>query len=154
MQTSIMMALKRGKDRAATYILTNNPMVQSKWQDSVDLDYVDLDLLGFFKELRDRIHAGEILLSHPLSSSIKPGETPYKSVLLDRPKSESNTETDQDSLEMVETAIQATEKFLTFYAKRLPVYSERVHRDFQLIDLSVINSALESAGVSVFEKLV
>lgn len=127
-------------------------MVQSKWQDSVDLDYVDLDLLGFFKELRDRIHAGETLLSHPLSSSIKPGETPYKSVLLEKKGAEETT--DQNSLEMVEIAIQATEKFLTFYAKRLPVYSERVHRDFQLIDLSVINSALESAGVSVFEKLV
>ena len=142
------MGRKKRKDRIDTYILTNNPEVYKVWGERVETDFQELDLLAFFKWARDRVHGGEILLSHPLSSSIKPGETPYKSLLMER--AATGAKVDSFSLEMLEAAIAACEKFLVYYGQRLPHYSERVHRDFQLIDLSVINSALQSAGVDTF----
>ncbi|MDO5734073.1 MAG: GrdX family protein [Eubacteriales bacterium] len=137
-----------GKESRTTYILTNNPQVVKVWASRVRVDFIEAGLVDFYKAARDRIHEGEVLLSHPLSSSIKPGETPYKSLLIKQ--ADNSPQLDFDSLDLIEAALAATEKFLQYYGQRLPYYSERVHRDFQLIDLSVINSALESAGLDSF----
>lgn len=126
-----------------TYVLTNNPKVRTAWSDRVNLTFVDGGLKDVLDTARNAIHDGAILLSHPLSSSLKPGETPYKSLLLEQ---RSADKVDIDSLSLIEEAIHALEKFEVRYAKRRPLYTDKVHRDFQMIDLSVINSALESAG--------
>lgn len=118
-------------------IITNNPLVLEKLQADIPVVYRDVSYLALLKEVRDRIHMGGRLLSHPLSGSVKPGETPYKSVMLLSGKGA----VDERSLELIENAIQACAKF----TRRGP-YRPDVDKDFQLIDWTLLESALASAG--------
>lgn len=122
-------------------IITNNSRVFNEYQDKNTLEYLKdkryLDVLIF---TRDKIHLGHRLFTHPLSSSLKPNETPFKSIIIS--KKVSNI--DFTSLEIIEQSIEETKKFLQF--KRLPTYEEKLLDDFRLIDLSVIKSSLKING--------
>lgn len=118
-------------------IITNNPLVPKKIEDESLVEYLDISYEEILKTIRDRMHEGHQLLSHPLSGSVKPNETPYKSVMISREKGE----IDQRSLAIIENAIQACGKFVFKSDK----YKPEVYDDFQLIDWSLIASAKESA---------
>ena len=106
-------------------IITNNPLVPKKLDDSHIVTYRDISYEDVLKEVRDRIHEGHRLLSHPLSGSVKPNETPYKSVMISTGKGE----IDEESLAIIENAIQACRKF-EFKSDK---YRSSVYEDFQLI---------------------
>lgn len=118
-------------------ILTNNPLVAEKLKDTHNVIYKDISYEELLKEVRDRIHEGHLLLSHPLSGSVKPNETPYKSVMI----SEGKGEMDRRSLSLIENAIQACGKFEDKSGK----YAANVYEDFQLIDWTLLESGLASA---------
>ena len=118
-------------------ILTNNPLVLEKLADTHNVIYKDISYEELLKEVRDRIHEGHSLLSHPLSGSVKPKETPYKSVMISKRKGEM----DQRSLSLIENAIQSCRKFEDKTGK----FEEKVYEDFQLIDWTLIESGLASA---------
>lgn len=88
--------------------------------------------------VRSRIHEGHKLLTHPLSGSIKPNETPYRSVLI----SEQKGALDFESLGIIEESIETAKKFLSIGKPRN--YTERHHNDFMTIDYYVIASGIES----------
>ncbi len=118
-------------------ILTNNPLVMERFGGTHKVDFRELSYESLLKEARDRIHAGHWLLSHPLSGSVKPNETPYKSVLV----SAKRKGVDQESVRLIENAILSCRKF-EFKPGR---YSERTLEDFQLIDCTLIESGIASA---------
>lgn len=118
-------------------ILTNNPLVFEKLADTHNVVYKDISYEELLKEARDRIHEGHSLLSHPLSGSVKPKETPYKSVMISKRKGE----VDQRSLSLIENAIQACGKFEDKTGK----FKQKVYEDFQLIDWTLLDSGLASA---------
>ena len=89
-------------------IITNNPLIREKLGESHTIIYKDISYEDVLKEVRDRIHEGHRLLSHPLSGSVKPNETPYKSVMISKGKGE----IDEGSLAIIENAIQACRKFV------------------------------------------
>ena len=97
---------------------------------------------GTYKEViekvREMVHMGHELLTHPLSGSIKPNETPYRSVLV----SAKAGNLDFDSLKIIENSIQTAEKFMAMAKPRN--YNERHHNDFMTIDFHVIESGIES----------
>ena len=70
------------------FIITNNPLVLEKLGETHNVIYQEISYEEVLKEVRDRIHEGHLLLSHPLSGSVKPNETPYKSVMLSKGKGE------------------------------------------------------------------
>ena len=78
-----------------------------------------------------------MLLTHPLSGSVKPNETPYKSVLISKDKGAVSA----DGLAIVENAIAACHKF----QDRTGKYEKRAIEDFQLIDWTLLESGLASA---------
>lgn len=120
------------------FLLSNNPMVFQNLSEKLNIIfYPEQDFLAVLKSVRDRIHKGAVLLSHPLSGSVKPGQTPYKSVLLD---SEGKT-VDQDSLLIIENAIKLAEKMLS--DDKSKKISEQANIDFQLIDFDLIRNALD-----------
>lgn len=119
-------------------VVTNNPMVEKKLSGGGLVDFCETDFLGVLKKVRDRIHLGHELYTHPLSSSLKPNETPYKSVMISREKSGS---VDFNSLKIIEESIEVTEKFLR--DRKTPDWRERADTDFQVIDLSVVEFALD-----------
>lgn len=121
-------------------IITNNPLVPQKLNDDEhEVEYKELSYEGILRDVRDRIHEGHLLLSHPLSGSVKPNETPYKSVMISRKKGKM----DEGSLLIIENAIHSCRKF----AFKSDKYQPEVYDDFQLIDWTLLESAIASADV-------
>ena len=121
-------------------IVTNNPMVRERYSQQYDLKYEETSFVGVLKQVRDLVHRGYRLLTHPLSGSIKPNETPYKSVLLE----ESTGKIDEFSVRVIEEAVLTCDKFSQ---KKYP-YKKDVTRDFQFVDLTLFESGLESDTIS------
>ena len=67
----------------------------------------------------------------------KPNETPYKSVML----SETPEGLDAQAMQIIASAIQACGKFQF----KSDLYKPQVYADFQLVDYTLISSALPSA---------
>ncbi|MCB6413979.1 GrdX family protein [Dorea acetigenes] len=123
--------------RTPYVIVTNNPLVVKNLENSREIIYKDVSYEEILRETRDRIHEGHVLLTHPLSGSVKPNETPYKSILISRQR----RDVDADSLKLIENAIQACRKFMMKADK----YKPEVYQDFQLIDWTLLESAMASA---------
>jgi len=120
-------------------VVTNNPLVKESLGESTELYYFEDDThRDILERVRDFVHQGYRILTHPLAGSVKPWETPYRSVMI---TAEGEDKIDIFSLEIIEQAIYALEKLKA----RPVVWSEKVLVDFQLIDLSLIQSALPSA---------
>lgn len=127
---------KGGKMEKSCLIITNNPLVFENLKDRCILIYKDIPFADILKEVRDKIHVGYELLSHPLSGNVKPNETPYKSVMVRERKGE----VDSRSLQLIENAIQTCEKF----SYRCDKYKAEILKDFQLIDWTLLESAIAS----------
>ena len=110
-------------------VITNNPLVRSRLDDTHEVIYLELSYEELLKVVRDRIYEGHRLLTHPLSGSVKPKETPYKSVLI----SERKEKVDRESVRLIED--------------KSKYYKEEVYKDFQLVDWTLLESGLASADV-------
>ena len=119
------------------FIVTNNPMSKEKFQNSYKVIYIDGPAMDVLKRVRDFIHIGHRILTHPLMGSVKPNETPYRTVCISKEKLEG---LDFQSLEIIENSIITTEKFLKDF--RTPSWSEKILLDFQLIDSDLIDHAI------------
>lgn len=115
-------------------IMTNNPLVKAEFADRYDILYYELPLNELLVQVRDYIHKGHKLLTHPLSGSVKPNETPYKSVLV----SGDAGKLDMDSVMIIEDSIICSRKFEVKY----PDPPAHVLADFQEIDRTLIAGAL------------
>lgn len=120
-------------------VITNNPLVRSRLDDIHEVIYLELSYEELLKVVRDRIYEGHRLLTHPLSGSVKPKETPYKSVLI----SERKEKVDRESVRLIENAILVCQKF----QDKSKYYKEEVYKDFQLVDWTLLESGLASADV-------
>lgn len=118
-------------------IITNNPLVNEKYNNICSVEFYEVDYLGILKNVRDYIHRGHILLTHPLSGSVKPNETPYKTIIVKKDRES----LDFKSLKIIEDSIATTKKFLE--NEKTPCWNERILKDFQVIDLSLIENAID-----------
>ena len=114
-------------------IITNNPMSKEKLTKSYVIVYIEGTTMDVFKRVRDYIHKGHKLLTHPLMSSIKPNETPYRTVVISKNSAEA---LDIQSLKYIEEGIYSTEKFIKRFG--IPNWNKQVLEDFQLIDYDLI----------------
>lgn len=122
-------------------LLTNNPLVANsqEFPSNVEVEFIDTDYLGVLQAVYKAVIDGKYcLLTHPLSSSLKPNETYYKSILL---QDRNSQYIDMESLEMIESSIASTEKFLK--SKKTPDWPDHVLSEFQTIDYSIIQGAFE-----------
>jgi len=114
-------------------LVTNNPLVDARFRSKLSIELLDTDVPGVLIHVRDMVHKGHHLLTHPLSGSVKPNETIYKSVLItDTPK-----DIDPKSVSIIEECILTAQKFPPKY---IP---DHYMHDMQLVDLALIHSALE-----------
>ena len=116
-------------------VITNNTAFRDKYESELDVFYKDVSLRDIFLIVRDRVHEGYEILTHPLSGSVKPGETPFKTVFISKKKGTLN----MGSLSLIENAILTCDKFEE-RAFSFPGKTE----DFQVIDLSLAEAALGS----------
>lgn len=120
-------------------IITNNSRVNEHYSDKFNLEFFPDDTQAeILKRARNKIHLGAKLLIHPMPGRIKPHETPYKSVLLEEGASETNF----DSVVIIEDSIKMTEKYLnnTVYTK----YYDELTQDLQYIDKLLLDSGIEN----------
>jgi len=119
------------------FIVTNNPMSKEKFEEKFKVEFIDVPQLDILKKVRNYIHKGNRILTHPLMGSVKPNETPYRTVCV---STEVVNGVDLQSLEIIENAIVTTEKFLRDF--NTPKWSEKILTDFQVIDSDLIDHAI------------
>ena len=113
--------------------ITNNLSLKDKYEGEFDILYYNVALREILIIVRDKVHAGHEVLTHPLSGSVKPNETPFKTIFISKEKDKLH----MDSVILIESAIATCDKF----ALRKIEYGNKIE-DFQLIDLSLAESAL------------
>ena len=123
-------------------IITNNKYVYEKYKDKLEVEfYENFTYLDVLKYVRDKIHEGYKLTTHPLSGSVKPNETPYKTVMISDEKKDI---IDFNSLKIIEDSIATTKKFIS--NKPTPNWPESILDDFRVIDLSLIENVIDKLG--------
>jgi hypothetical protein len=124
-------------------LVTNNSKVLSEYTENTDIS-VDYLIAGNFLEVlirvRDRIQSGWHLLSHPQASNLKPNQCPYKTILISQDIAAESFARDE---ELIELAISAYHKFTDGMVP--PQWNNKANEDFKTVDLSVINSAVNSS---------
>ena len=124
-------------------IVTNNPKVRDDLGSEFEVDFADITYREVLCKVRDMIYEGHKLLTHPLSGSVKPNETPYKSVIV----SMVPHQFDSQQAEIIANAIAVFDKFKPIGWE----LNERILRDFQLIDYTLLAGAIgfdATAGLS------
>jgi hypothetical protein len=118
-------------------VITNNPMVRDMFSGQ-GIEFHNTNYFEVLKTVRDRVHLGHRLLTHPLSGSVKPGETPYKTVIISAKKGG----LDEESLSMIENSIQTYQKLTANSVCKVggtkKNWNQAILIDFQLIDRNLI----------------
>lgn len=125
-------------------IVTNNPLVARCMGGAYQIQFFEgLSYREILVKVRDLVYAGHTLYTHPLAGSVKPNETPYRSVLVSRTAHTMAPE----QAEIMSNAVVAYDKF----TPRDRVLTDKMRFDFQLIDYTLLAGALDfdaAAGLS------
>lgn len=124
-------------------IVTNNPLAKELIPADYAMDFEPCTYREVLVKVRDLVYAGHRLYTHPLSGSVKPNETPYKSIVV----SKNVKHMELSEAEIISNSLVTFDKFPLKY-RDLP---EQVLKDFQLIDYTLLCSALgldAEAGLS------
>ena len=116
--------------------VTNNDRVALKFKDSAK----EIIFLEEYRDVliksRDLIYSGYKLLTHPQASSLKPNQTPYRSILLYNGKHI----LDEESVMLIEKAIENFDKWQDI--RKTPEYDSKIANDYKTIDLSMIENII------------
>lgn len=118
-------------------IVSNNKLVKENLSSRFEIVFVEGTLLKTLEMARDLIHKGYRLLTHPLSGSIKPNHTPFKTIALEKREGS----IDIDSLLIMEESISRTVSLLK--DRPVPDWPEKIMEDFRVIDYDLIRNALK-----------
>ncbi len=117
-------------------LITNNDRVYEKYKDEIQIV-----LLKTYEEVlmkvRDMVYDRHVLLTHPQASSLKPNQTPYRSVVV-YPKEKEDNIKDILLIEKCLEVYYEWQKIAPSPAK----YDDRVANDFKTIDLSVVDNII------------
>ncbi|OAN13201.1 GrdX [Photobacterium jeanii] len=129
-------------------IITNNPNI-SALHTEININHQP-NVNSVLTTTRNKVHAGSEIISHPLAGSVKPHETPYRSIIIYN----QNDTLDMESLNTIEQAIEryqllckSNSDILTFSPEDIETkFPARAANDFRLIDKQLILSCLASLG--------
>ena len=117
-------------------IITNNDYVFEKYK-----SLTNVILLKSYEEVllktRDYVYDKHILLTHPQASSLKPNQTPFRSIIV-YPKGE---EDNLESVMMIDKCIQVYREWQEI-SPSPKSYALKVEHDFKTIDLSIIENVI------------
>ncbi len=120
-------------------VITNNDVVHKNYSEKMSVEYLsNASLLETLECTRDKIHQGHKLLTHPLSGSVKPNDTPFKTIVITKLKGK----LDYEGLNVIEESINSTKKFIN--GRKTPKWTAKVEADFKLIDYTIISTAIQS----------
>ncbi|MEG0775379.1 GrdX family protein [Clostridium sp.] len=120
-------------------IITNNHKVFEKYRDTFQILFLEEGTyIEVLNKTRDKVHEGCEILTHPMAGSLKPNQTPFKSIIV----GDAKMKTHMESVILIENSLGAAEKFLKY--KATPKWSEKILRDFQTVDLSLIENVINN----------
>ncbi|MCL2397849.1 MAG: GrdX family protein [Defluviitaleaceae bacterium] len=112
-------------------LITNNPTAAQRYQAEYAVEFIDATAAEVLRVVRDYVHLGHGLMTHPLAASIPPQDTPYKSVVV----SEWAGRMDFDSVRIIEAAVAV-------YARVIPIniqeMQDHIAEGFMAIDCEMI----------------
>lgn len=117
-------------------LITNNDRVYEKYKDTLPVILLE-DYEEVLLKTRDMVYDRHTLLTHPQASSLKPNQTPYRSVVVYPKGNEDNT---KDIL-LIEKCIETFRQWQEI-APTPKDYAEKVANDFKTIDLSVVDNII------------
>ena len=117
-------------------IVTNNDRVAEKYKDVTNIEMCETYEEVLLKT-RDLVYNKHILLTHPQASSLKPNQTPFRSIIV-YPKGEDDNIKD---VMMIDKCIQVYNEWQEI-SPSPEAYKEKVANDFKTIDLSVIDNVI------------
>ena len=123
-------------DLGKCILVTNNDRAVKKWEESVGQVFMLDSYEEVLKKARDLIHRGHKLLTHPQASSLKPNQTPYRTILL---YGEAGA-VDGEDVCLIEKAIETYGKWNAI--KKVPEYDGKIAYDYKPIDLSMIENVI------------
>jgi len=119
-------------------IITNNPKVNIEFFNKENIEFHEgADQEEILRIARDYIHMGAKLIMHPMMGRIKPHETPYKSVYLEKLQGPVH----MDSIIIIEDSMAETRKFINNTYQRK--YDEPLLEDLQFIDYLLIKNGVD-----------
>jgi len=89
-------------------IITNNPLVQDEYPELTE--FLDAGVKDIMLSVRNYIHLGAELVSHPVTGNLPPGENPYKSIVIKEASENTGITTDFFSLTLIENSIEQNKK--------------------------------------------
>lgn len=121
-------------------IVTNNRLCRDKYGSQVEMDYLENgSYLDVLLKVKDYIQKGWCLETHPMTGSLKPNQTPYKSVMI------SNRPVDREDFYnqeiTMENSVSICQKFQAI--RQTPDWPEHLREDYREVDLSLIEGALQ-----------
>ena len=121
-------------------IVTNNSLCRDKYQELIPVDFLEgKGYMDVLLAVRDYIQKGWRLETHPMTGSLKPNQTPYKSIMVsDLPREQEEFYSQEMT---IENSILSCRKFLEI--KQTPNWTEEIRKDFMIVDLSLIEGAIE-----------
>lgn len=135
--------MKNGRDFR---IVTNNPLVARALGTYYEVDFQpQLSYRDILLRVRDLVYAGHALYTHPISGSVKPNETPYRSIVVSR----ALHAPDMEQLTLAGSCLATYDKF----TPRRRELTEAVKEDFQLVDYTLLCSALDFDAAAGLSKL-
>ena len=120
-------------------LITNNRNAAEKYKSTFDVRF-EKDYETVLLRTRDMVYSGASLLTHPQASSLKPNQTPVRSILLF--PSQKGREYGRDCL-LIEDAL----RIFGQWQETAPTpddYEEAIRNDFETIDLSLIEGVAVS----------
>lgn len=115
-------------------LVTNNDRVYEKYKDEMKILLLD-SYKDVLVKVRDLVYDRHILLTHPQASSLKPNQTPFRSVMVYPKGEEDNTK----DIMLIEKCMETYEQWQKI-AVTPNDYQKSVEEDFKTIDLSVIEN--------------
>ena len=121
-------------------IVTNNSLCRDKYQELIPVDFLEgKGYMDVLPAVRDYIQKGWRLETHPMTGSLKPNQTPYKSIMVsDLPREQEEFYSQEMT---IENSILSCRKFLEI--KQTPNWTEEIRKDFMIVDLSLIEGAIQ-----------
>ncbi len=121
-------------------IVTNNSLCRDKYQELIPVDFLEgKGYMDVLLAVRDYIQKGWRLETHPMTGSLKPNQTPYKSIMVSDLPREQEEFYNQEMT--IENSILSCRKFLEI--KQTPNWTEEIRKDFMIVDLSLIEGAIQ-----------
>lgn len=123
--------INKGGVRLSYKIITNNPSVKKDYD---EVDFVEGSFEEVLLTVRNLVHSGYDLISHPLGASLRMFFSPYRSIIV----GDEILETNEMHIQIIENSIENYKKHMK---ERKPDTANK--DDYALIDAELLKSSME-----------